>query len=186
MLEVVLLWGFAALGVYHLIFRLNLALNRQRHAANSLRDATNQLRFVMAASFYKKKVMSKEEYGVFKAVEEQVAERHHRYRVLAQTSLGEMIGSGHKQAFDSINSKRVDVMILGPFGEPFAAIEYQGGEHYQGNAAARDAVKREALRKAGVAYIEIDEKHTPDDIKRFVRDELQRADPQGSRAGSPR
>jgi hypothetical protein len=43
-------------------------------------------------------------------------------------------------------------------GDPIAAIEYQGHGHYRGTAAARDAVKKEALRKAGVRYIEL----TPD------------------------
>lgn len=64
-LEVFVLWGFAALGVYHLIFRLKLALARQKAAANSVRDATNQLRFVMAASFRQKKLMFQREYRVF-------------------------------------------------------------------------------------------------------------------------
>jgi Protein of unknown function (DUF2726) len=35
------------------------------------------------------------------------------------------------------------------------AIEYHGRGHYQGTAAARDTVKKEALRQAGVRYIEV-------------------------------
>ncbi len=35
------------------------------------------------------------------------------------------------------------------------AIEYQGQGHHQGAAAARDAVKKEALRRAGVGYGEV-------------------------------
>ena len=38
---------------------------------------------------------------------------------------------------------------------PIAAIEYQGGGHHQGTAAARDAVKKEALRRAGIGYPEV-------------------------------
>lgn len=175
-MEVVLLWGLSALGAYHVYYRFNEAQRRRKAAANSVRDPANQLRFVMTASFYKKKVMSKDEFRVFKAIEEQLGDQHRGYRVLAQTSLGEMIGSDHDQARQSINSKRVDVMILGPFGDPIAAIEYQGGVHYQGNAAARDAVKKEALRKAGVAYIEIHDTHASQDIKRLVRDVVWQAE----------
>jgi Protein of unknown function (DUF2726) len=54
-----------------------------------------------------------------------------------------------------INSKRVDLLIVSRRGEPIVAIEYQGHGHYQGTAAARDAVKKEALRKAGVRYIAV-------------------------------
>ena len=38
---------------------------------------------------------------------------------------------------------------------PVLAVEYQGGAHYQGTATIRDAVKKEALNKAGVGYVEV-------------------------------
>ena len=41
-------------------------------------------------------------------------------------------------------------------GHIVAAIEYQGTGHHQDNAFLRDAVKREAVRKAGVPYIEVE------------------------------
>lgn len=41
------------------------------------------------------------------------------------------------------------------------ALEYQGSGHHIGNfAAARDAVKKEALRKAGIGYHEVVAGHT--------------------------
>ena len=40
-------------------------------------------------------------------------------------------------------------------GWPLAVIEYQGRRHYRGNAAARDAVKRTVLPRAGIRYIEV-------------------------------
>jgi Protein of unknown function (DUF2726) len=49
------------------------------------------------------------------------------------------------------------------------SIEYQGSGHHQGTAAARDAVKKEALRKAGIGYHEVVAGHTtPSDLKRLV------------------
>jgi hypothetical protein len=63
----------------------------------------------------------------------------------------------------------VDIVVISGDGFPVAAIEYQGGGHYQGNAAARDAVKREALRKAGVKYVEISETHSHDETAALVR-----------------
>ena len=40
------------------------------------------------------------------------------------------------------------------------AIEYQGSGHHQGTAAARDVVKKEALRKVGIGYYEVVAGHT--------------------------
>ena len=80
------------------------------------------------------------------------------WRVMAQVSLGEVLACSDARAYSAINSKRVDLLIVSSSGDPIAAIEYQGHGHYQGTAAARDAIKKEALRKAGVRYIEV----TPD------------------------
>lgn len=134
-----------------------------------LGDSASQLRHVMAATFYKKKVMSKAEYRIFKIVETEIANARKGYRVLSQTSLGEIIGSEDKKAFYSVNSKRVDVLVIGPYGDPLAAIEYQGQGHHQGSSAARDAIKREALRRAGIHYVEILHDHSDDEVTQLVR-----------------
>jgi hypothetical protein len=49
-------------------------------------------------------------------------------------------------------------------------LEYQGTGHHHGtSAAARDAVKKEALRKAGIGYHEVVAGHTtPAELKRLV------------------
>jgi hypothetical protein len=160
------LWALVALGgalaAYHVHFRVSLHNKRATATRNSVRDSANQLRFVMRAEFHKKKTMNKSEYQVFRTIEQEVRSINQGYRVFAQTSLGEIIGSDDGRAFNSINSKRVDILIIDPWGYPAAVFEYQGRGHYQGDAAARDAVKKEALRKAGVAYVEVS---TTDDAK---------------------
>jgi hypothetical protein len=138
-------------------------------ATTELGDSPDQLRHVMQASFYKKKIMSKAEYKVFRIVESEIIALRNGCRVLSQTSLGEVIGSDSQKAFASINSKRVDILIIGPYGDPIAAVEYQGGRHHQGSAAARDAIKREALRRAGVHFVEIAEAHSPNEIAHLIR-----------------
>jgi hypothetical protein len=53
--------------------------------------------------------------------------------------------------------------------KPRHAIEYHGAAHYQGSAAARDAVKKEALRRAGIGYHEVLAGHTtPSELRRLV------------------
>jgi hypothetical protein len=82
--------------------------------------------------------------------------------------LGEVLSSPDARAYGAINSKRVDLLIVSGRGDPIAAIEYQGHGHYQGTAAARDAVKKEALRKAGVRYIEVTPESGTEDMAREI------------------
>jgi hypothetical protein len=129
----------------------------------------------MAARFTTRKVMGLGEYRVFRVVEKLVRSSPGGHRIFAQTSLGELIESNDRVAHSAINSKRVDMVIIGPTGLPLVAIEHQGQGHYQGAAAARDAVKKEALRKAGVQYLEIMDYHSDDDVARLTREALERA-----------
>ncbi len=94
------------------------------------------------------------EYKVFKTVEDILKHNPSGCRVMAQVSLGEIL-SCDGDVYWTINSKRVDVLVIDPRGMPVLAIEIQGSGHYQGNAPMRDAVKKEALRKAGVKWLEI-------------------------------
>ena len=87
---------------------------------------------------------------------------------MAQVSLGEVLSSPDARAYSAINSKRVDLLIVSRNGDPIAAIEYQGHGHYQGTAAARDAVKKEALRKAGVGYIAVTPESGTEDMAREI------------------
>ncbi len=122
-------------------------------------DATEQLRTVMSATFKPRRLMSADEARVFKVAEAVVQRLDLKWRVMAQVSLGEVLSSGDPAAYAAVNSKRVDILVISGSGHPVAAIEYQGSGHYLGTAAARDAVKKEALRRAGVAYIEVTPGH---------------------------
>jgi hypothetical protein len=83
--------------------------------------------------------------------------------------LGEILRSRDSKAYGCVNSKRVDLLLIDEACRPRHAIEYQGLGHHQGTAAARDAVKKEALRRAGVGYHEVVAGHTtPADLRRLV------------------
>ncbi|MDE1985629.1 MAG: DUF2726 domain-containing protein [Bradyrhizobium sp.] len=135
-------------------------------------DASQQLNAVMASSFEKQRVMSSNEYRVFKIIEDAMATACRGYRVFAQTSLGEILRSQDKAAYRSINSKRVDILVVDQGGWPILAVEYQGSGHYQGTAAARDAIKKEALRKAGVRYMEVSTTDSDEQIRFRAREHL--------------
>lgn len=134
-----------------------------------LADPVRQLHAVEAASFQKQRVLSGSEYRVFKIIEDEVATFGKDHRVFAQTSLGEILKSSDETAFHSINSKRADILVIDGGGWPVLAVEYQGDGHYQNTAATRDAVKKEALRKAGVRHLEVYPADSDDDIRSRVR-----------------
>lgn len=134
-------------------------------------DAAEQLRCVMEAHFTERALLNKPEGAVFKALDAAVIARNPGWQVMAQVSLGEFLASKDTDAFFAINSKRVDFALMDDQCRVRHALEYQGSGHHQiGNAAAvRDAVKKEALRKAGIGYHEVVAGHTtPAELRRLV------------------
>jgi hypothetical protein len=132
-------------------------------------DAADQLRIVMGAHFTIQPLLNKSEARVFKELDRIVIGCNPGWQVMAQVSLGEILRCKDADAFSCINSKRVDLLIVDEDCQPRHAIEYQGGAHHQGAAAARDAVKKEALRRAGIGYHEVVAGHTtPSELKRLV------------------
>ncbi|WBX83495.1 DUF2726 domain-containing protein [Sphingosinicella microcystinivorans] len=179
---VLVLGGVAAgIGLERLLARIGRKQKRRKTWRNgqgptpapgalpiSITDPAEQLRVVAGAEFTKQALLNKQEARVLYAAERAVAESGLRWRVMAQVSLGEILRSENRRAFAAINSKRVDLLVISQSGEPLAAIEYQGSGHYQNTASIRDAVKKEALRKAGIRYIEVMGKHTADDVRREI------------------
>ncbi|MBF9036449.1 DUF2726 domain-containing protein [Rhodobacterales bacterium HKCCE2091] len=154
---------------------------QRRFTPGGMADPKNQLDAVQQVFFEKKRIMNKAEYRVFRALEEIVAEVSGGYRVMAQVSLGEVIGpvsqtatwQAKKDAFASVNSKRLDFAVIDREGFVALAVEYQGGGHYQESAFIRDAVKKEALRRAGVPFMEVAAgKLVRRELRAMVRKEL--------------
>lgn len=132
-------------------------------------DAADQLRIVMDAKFTARSLLNKSEARVFHELDRLVIGRNAAWQVMAQVSVGEFVGSDDAEAYGCINSKRVDLLIVDGDCRARHALEYQGTGHHQGTAAARDAVKKEALRKAGIGYHEVVAGHTtPSELKRLV------------------
>ena len=132
-------------------------------------DAADQLRIVMAASFTIQPLLNRSEARVFKELDRIVISCNPKWQVMAQVSLGEILRSKDPEAYSCINSKRVDLLLMDEDCQPRHAIEYQGGAHHQGVAAARDAVKKEALRRAGIGYHEVVAGHTtPSELGRLI------------------
>ncbi len=150
-------------------------------AEAKISDPAWQMQFVSAVEFEPQPLLNKGEFQVLLLLESVSRELNSGYRVMAQTSLGEILRpkrtlrqTDADLAYRSINSKRSDFVIVDRFGIAVLAVEYQGHGHYQGNAVQRDAVKREAFRSANVAFLEVPAGFQEAEVRRVVRDVLQR------------
>jgi hypothetical protein len=141
-------------------------------------DAADQLRTVMKAEFKPQRLLNKCETRLFKAIDNMVLGARPDWQVMAQVSLGEILRCEDKAAYACINSKRVDLLIVDDECRPLHAIEYQGGAHFKGAhaTAARDAVKKEALRRAGIGYVEVvGGEMSPAELRRLIEKLVRKA-----------
>ena len=144
--------------------------NAERKQALGVDMAAEQLKIVSRAQFTARSLLNKSEAKVFEALDKAVIARNPKWQVMAQVSLGEFLASPDDEAFRAINSKRVDFALMDENCRVVHALEYQGSGHHAGDcAAARDAVKKEALRKVGIGYHEVIAGHTtPGELRLLV------------------
>lgn len=142
-------------------------------------NTQDQMAIVAKSNYQPQKIMNVSEYRLFDVIERALPGLGKGYRLMAQVSLGEIIKPAKAQDSDTardankvINSKRVDMVIVDPKGYVALAVEYQGSGHHQQNAFLRDAVKREALRRAGIQMLEIEEAWTPELVTQQVSNAL--------------
>jgi Protein of unknown function (DUF2726) len=131
-------------------------------------DSAEQPRNVMSDDFNKRPVLNESELRLFNEMEKAIAEAGLDWHVLAQVRMGEFVGSQDRSAFFTINSERVDLLVTDRNGLPLHAIEYQGNGNQQVTATDHEAVKKEALRRAGVGYHEIAADDTITDLRAIV------------------
>lgn len=138
--------------------------------ANPVATAAEQLRAVMEAPFTARPLFNQGERRLLTVLDKALAEESPGWRAMGQVSLGEILASPNEAAFFAVNSKRVDLLIVDVDCRPLHAVEMQGsGHHLSDTTAARDAVKREALRRAGIGYIEVVSGDTPAEVRAMVR-----------------
>jgi hypothetical protein len=131
-------------------------------------------------SFSKRRVMGRGEFELFRAAMGVTLQPFPTgafpFYVFPQVSLGQIIGTQARQELDAddahraINSKRCDLLIADRNGNPVAVLEYQGAGHdIGGTARRRDTIKRIALERAGVRYVEIKDDTNPAEMQQIIR-----------------
>jgi len=132
-------------------------------------SAANQLRCVMQADFKARALLNKPERRLLGCIDRILLEESPGWRAMGQISVGEILYSPDKDAFWAINAKRVDLLLIDRECRPLHAIEFQGtGHHGSPETAARDAVKKEALRRAGIGYVEVVSGDTPSEVRQMI------------------
>ncbi|WP_414464474.1 DUF2726 domain-containing protein [Hyphomicrobium sp. DY-1] len=174
--------GLVYLGPFRSLRRPRIRRLPTLASDNHVADPKKQLEFVSRVQFETQPLLNKGEFQVLLVLEAVVRDLNSGFRVMAQTSLGEILKpkrqlwseTASDLAYRSINSKRADFVIVNATGHAVLAVEYQGNGHYQGTALMRDAVKREAFRTAGVALVEVPARFEKADVAMQVRQILQR------------
>jgi Protein of unknown function (DUF2726) len=132
--------------------------------------------------FTASRVMGRGEYEVFRAALNVTCQPlPPSFYVFPQVALGQIIRTTAPldwqadHAHRAINSKRCDLLIADRHGNPVAVLEYQGsGHNIGGTAERRDRIKRIALERAGVRYVEIRDGAGEAEIRQTIRDVLTR------------
>ncbi len=145
-----------------------------------LSDPAVALRYVQVSQYTLRPLMSKKVYSLFKLDERFFKDMNQGHLVIPEMCMGAALNCTDKEGFSSINSKRLDIGVIDRTGNLILAIEYNGGGHYQANAAGRDAVKRLALNKAQVPLIEV----IPDDSNDRILEKLKSVMPTAVAKGS--
>lgn len=157
--------------------RSHVTSTRSTPFAPKAPKSPDHLQLVAEAAFQRVPLLNKSEARLLPILEKLVRELGQGHRLLIQVALGELLCAANAdgkpnyglEANRAINAKRLDFAIIDRRGLMVAAIEYQGsGHHLNSNAFMRDAVKREALRKAGITLIEL----PPDADEALIRDRL--------------
>ncbi len=130
-----------------------LALVFLLRGPRTLGDPRAQLRAVKRAKLEARPILNRSELTRLAWLEAWA--RGRACRVFAQVPYGEMMRTRDEAAFRSVNAKRADFLITDTNGYPLAAIEYQGEGHWDGDARARDRVKKAALDRADIALVEL-------------------------------
>ncbi len=142
-----------------------LAFGGKRLPAVAKPEGVDKLRQVSDARFLTKRLMSDNEAIVLVELEAIIADLGEPWRVMPQVGLSQIIGSNSDEATAAIEGQQVALLVVGGDRTPVAAVEYQPLGQIRSEDAVRDAVKREALRRSGIPYIEVRASDQPGDLR---------------------
>lgn len=125
-----------------------------------------QLRIIRDSHLATKPLLNKSEARLFVHLSDAI-KRYYKadqFLLFSQVSLGEVFKKMDydEDAYFVLNNMRVDFLLVDRSYKVVAAIEYQGTGHFLGDyndARKRDKIKKDALTKVGIQYIEVPAKY---------------------------
>jgi hypothetical protein len=118
-------------------------------------DSATALRLVSDAGFASRPLLDGHEADVLAVVESIAGEAGLGWRVIPQVRLVDIIASSDTTANSIIGEHRLDMLIVSASRMPVAALDYQPLGQQHADSALNDAVKREALRRADIPFLEV-------------------------------
>ena len=141
---------------------------------------------VFAPPFERRPLMNQTELRLFKMLR---GELPAGWSVMCQVSYGAFLRNKSFKRYMSINSKRADFVVLDADLNVAAAVEYQGKGHLGSSRDSRaraensDAIKRQALREADIALIELPAKFDRETVAGMIQTLTTQDDKEGQRMG---
>lgn len=166
-----------ALGIVYgllTVIVVSLWLLRRRKSALPPKSRTAKIKAV-PEGFRRKTLCNRLEQSAFFVLQQLVQRRGQGEIVLAQVSMGEVLQNTNYRAFLSVNSKRLDLLVINAKFEPLLAVEIDGSGHFlNDNSHSNDRIKTQALKQAGIVLLRIDAPN--DDLKRIEMEVLTSAE----------
>lgn len=138
-------------------------------AAPAKVEGNRELRLVNDARFVQRRLLSDNLEQVIIALDRMIGELELDWRVLARVELTEIIDVSDADTRAAISGQCVDLLIVSGTLMPLAAVEYQALGQIREDNVIRAAIKREALRRADIGYIEVRADTSPEALFRMVQ-----------------
>ncbi len=114
-----------------------------------------RLRTVSDSRFAPRRFLSEVWAQRLNDIEELVADLGENWRVIPFVALDQILASSDEAANRAIAGQRVDMLIVTAAHMPVGAIQYRPVADMEEQEALRDALRTEALRRAGVACLQL-------------------------------
>ncbi len=118
-------------------------------------DSVTRLRLVSDTNFSLRRLLTEREAERLAEVEGILADLEVDWRVMPQVSLSDILAAEDETAWRALGGQRVAMVILAANQMSIAAIDFQPMGQVREEDAVLDAVRREALRRSGIEYIEL-------------------------------
>ena len=118
-------------------------------------DSVTRLRLVSDTNFSLRRLLTEREAERLAEVEGILADLEVDWRVMPQVSLSDILAAEDESAWRALGGQRVAMVILAANQMSIAAIDFQPMGQVREEDAVLDAVRREALRRSGIEYIEM-------------------------------